>query len=162
MLTLTSAAILSIANPSTVSCGEETKTTHRHINNTQRRTYSDYTESKWIWYLIYFTVLLIWSVFISIRVLHSFHLDESWYEEAALVTVMKFFPVVLNKFPSSFASLFAASSDAPDYRHSVLGTNLLLKIPQPESVSLFTRSLKMFNSYSLRSERVRLDFLWEC
>lgn len=103
--------------------------------------------------LIYFTVLLILSVLSSLLVyLHLFHLDESWYEEAALVTVMKFFPVVLNKFPCSFAPLFAASSYAPDYRHSVLGTNLLLKIPQPESVSLFTLSLEMFNSYRFRLE----------
>lgn len=116
-----------------------------------------YTESKWIWYcisyfnLLYCVVYFI-SVFVSTRVLHLFHLDESWYEEAALVTVMKFFPVVLNEFPCSFAPLFAASSYAPDYRHSVLGTNLLLKIPQPESVSLFTLSLEMFNSYRLRLE----------
>lgn len=62
MLTLTSAAILSIANPSTVSCDEETKTMHQYIIQNQNGFGTVFP------ILIYFTVLFILSLFSSLLV----------------------------------------------------------------------------------------------
>ena len=62
----------------------------------------------------------------SVYQMQQLYLDESWYEEAALVAVVQFLPVVLDKLPGSFPALFTASCDATDYWHGVLGTNLFL------------------------------------
>lgn len=59
------------------------------------------------------------------------HLDESRYEESALVAIIKLLPVVLNKLPCSFPALFTASCHSPDYRHSVLRTDVFLPGQRP-------------------------------
>ena len=54
------------------------------------------------------------------------YLDKPWYEKATLVTVVKLLPVILDKLPSSFPSVFTAPSDTPNNRNCVLRTHFLL------------------------------------
>lgn len=130
-LTFTSAAILSIANPSTVSCKE--KWTYRHWSSSLRTWISFFlihqTELMWRHVLMCFCV---WGRSSSS---FGFYLDEPWYEEAALVAVVKLLPVVLDKLPGGFPAVFTASCHAADYWHGVLRTNLFLSGRRTREVS---------------------------
>lgn len=137
-LTFTSAAILSIANPSTVSCKEKwtwankSKQTLKFIseNLNQLFSYPPNRMNVWRHVLMCFCV---WGRSSSRS--FGFYLDEPWYEEAALVAVVKLLPVVLDKLPGGFPAVFTASCHAADYWHGVLRTNLFLSGRRTREVS---------------------------
>lgn len=127
-LTFTSAAILSIANPSTVSCKEKwtwankSKQTLKFISENLNQLFSYPPNRMNVWR----HVLMCFCVWGRSSSSFGFYLDEPWYEEAALVAVVKLLPVVLDKLPGGFPAVFTASCHAADYWHGVLRTNLFL------------------------------------
>lgn len=136
-LTFTSAAILSIANPSTVSCKEKwtwankSKQTLKFISENLNQLFSYPPNRMNVWR----HVLMCFCVWGRSSSSFGFYLDEPWYEEAALVAVVKLLPVVLDKLPGGFPAVFTASCHAADYWHGVLRTNLFLSGRRTREVS---------------------------